>query len=506
MNFIKRTPLHPFLFGVFPILTLFENNMRFISETELVLPIIFVLLIVGSSVFFLKYLLKNNFKSEIIVTFLIVLSLTYGTIYFLIDDVEINGVDIGRHRYLLILFFSAIILFSFFIIKSKKDMVTLNYVLNFVSIIMVSVIIFNVVSFEINDVAFSKLSEPSIIENSFNVAPDIYFIILDGYPGEKSLEQNLGYDNSNFLDKMESIGFVNHEISYANYPHTFLSIPSMLNMKYLNYLDEILSESRSQTIPYSMGSDNLVMNTAKSLGYTTFSFDSGWGFTRSVKSADLNMCGDNKFLNSEFLINVVKNSILNPIYVKIYESSLVDLKLCVFDELPKINEKTDLPIFVFAHIFMPHPPYLFNENGELNDNTTLELNLDVDSNLNKELFLKQMIFLNSKIFDISKNIIENEDVIIIIASDHGTSFTLGGKSEYFANATDEMISERMDILLLTYNPKNEPVFDDLHTPVNIFRKLYSHYFNLEYPTLPDRVYFGKDGYYDLMNKTNLFFN
>ena len=40
------------------------------------------------------------------------------------------------------------------------------------------------------------------------------------------------------------------------------------------------------------------MNFVKSQGYITVSFDSGWGFTRDMKSADLKLCGDNKIFNS----------------------------------------------------------------------------------------------------------------------------------------------------------------------------------------------------------------
>ena len=512
IKFLQKIPLHPFLFGIFPILSLYESSMKFIPETELIFPLSIILsitalfLIVFKKLF--KKLFKNNHKSEIIVSILIFFGLIYGSVYFLLDDFHIDEFDFGKHRYLLPIGFLIIAVGIYFILKQNNDFNSLHKILNLISLIMVLVIISNILYYEISVFKNLEIGEEIKILTNSNSKPDVYFILLDGYPGEDSLKKIIGFDNDEFISNMEGIGFFNQKKSYANYPHTFLSIPSMLNMKYLNYLDEMLMQTRDQSIPYSLGSNSEVITIANDLGYLTISFDSGWGFTRDIKNTDLNLCGDNQFLNSEFMINIVKRSILNPIYVKIYETDLAEMRLCVLNELPLIHDRSDSPKFVFAHIFMPHPPYIFDEFGNLNELKTIEPNLENEINLNQDLFLNQLKFVNHKIYDISKKIIEqNNDAIIIISSDHGTAFTFEGKKENWNNATNEMISERMDILFLSYTPNQEKIlYENVHTPVNFFRVFFSHYHNLDFPILPDAVYFGEDGYYNLINKTELFFN
>lgn len=501
-------PLHPFLFAIFPILSLYENSIRFVSENELIIPLIVVLTITGIFFIVLKKLFKNNYKSELITSILILFGLFYGTLYFFIDDFTLNGIDIGKHRYLLLICFILISIIFYWIIKKQNDLRTINYVLNLVSLTMVLVIFSNILFYEINNDTQFDNTYISDIQLTRNPGPDIYFIMLDGYPGNDSLKKNNDYDNVEFISNMESIGFVNQKKFFANYPHTFLSLPSMLNMKYLNYLTPILKDSRDQSIPYSMGSNNDVMNIAKNLGYLTVSFDSGWGFTRDMKSSELKLCGDNQFFNSEFIINIAKHSILNPIYVKLYETDHLELKLCAFENLPLIKQRTNSPLFVFAHIFLPHPPYYFDSNGKINDMETLDFNLDHPINLRKDLFLEQLLFTNNKVFDVSQKIIEiNKNSVIIITSDHGTAFTFEGKEENWASPTDDMILERMDNIFLIYEyDKDDSKFQNLHSSVNIFRYVFSNYFEQDLPLLPDRIYFNEDGYYDLMNKTKLFFN
>ena len=65
--------------------------------------------------------------------------------------------------------------------------------------------------------------------------PDIYYIILDDYAGIQSLKQNFNFDNTEFYDQLSKKGFFVSSNSFSNYPFTILSIPSSLNMQYLDF-------------------------------------------------------------------------------------------------------------------------------------------------------------------------------------------------------------------------------------------------------------------------------
>jgi hypothetical protein len=276
-------------------------------------------------------------------------------------------------------------------------------------------------------------------------------------------------------------------------------------MKYLDDIAADLNGTTSQAIPYQIGSDNEVMNFIKSQGYLTVSFDSGWGFTRDMKSADLKLCGDNKIFNSEFMITLVKNSMLNPIYVKVFETNKAEAILCIFEELPKITERTDQPIFAFAHIFSPHPPYIFGANGEIRNLKNIDPHLETVENLDKEAFVNQLIFINKKTAEMVNQLLDSENQpVIIIQSDHGTAFLIEAASDGWKNPTNEMIKERIDNINFIFLPKNiENIFSESTTPVNTFRILFNYYFGTDFKILEDKIYFAKDGSYDLKDVTEI---
>ena len=65
---------------------------------------------------------------------------------------------------------------------------------------------------------------------------DIYYIVLDGYARGDILKEIYAYDNQPFLTQLEELGFYVADSSYANYNQTRLSIPSALNMAYMQDL------------------------------------------------------------------------------------------------------------------------------------------------------------------------------------------------------------------------------------------------------------------------------
>ena len=503
--------IHPILFAVFPVIMLYSINIRFISFSETLLPLIILVGITVPIWFGLKLILKDSLKSAFITSFILVLCFSYGYTYLMIDDFTINDFDVGKHRYLAIPFLAVFAIGIFYLIKTNKKLNVANTVTNVGSLTIVIITLVNIGAYNLENSFSVNFEDDSIVGfesvKSEKELPDIYFIILDAYPGYDSLKTTSNYENNEFVNYLSDRGFFVQKESYSNYAHSFLSIPSTLNMKYLNYLTEQVGNSRDQTIPYEMGSNNLVMNFLKSHGYSTASFDSGWGFTRDMKSAELQLCGDNQLFNSNFLIMLVKASALNPVYVKIFESSHIELKLCAFDELPKVQNRSSEPIFVFAHIFLPHPPFVFDANGGIRSVDSLDLSLEIKDNNNRDAHLEQLKFVNKKITQVVNQLLDSENPpVIIIISDHGSAFLFEGKLESWDNPSNEMIKERMDNIMFIYLPNEINIFYENMTPVNIFRVLFNNYFGTDLEILEDRSFFSKDGYYDLIDVTDILRN
>src|SRR5207244_2209263 len=66
--------------------------------------------------------------------------------------------------------------------------------------------------------------------------PDVYYIMLEEYAGERTLADQFGYDNRPFMDALSQLGFYVARDSTTNYPRTELSLASSLNMNYLDAL------------------------------------------------------------------------------------------------------------------------------------------------------------------------------------------------------------------------------------------------------------------------------
>ena len=188
---------------------------------------------------------------------------------------------------------------------------------------------------------------------------------------------------------------------------------------------------------------------------------------------------------------------LKPFYVYLL-NDLSDVILCTFSTLPEVKENTSEPIFVLAHIMIPHPPFIFGPNGESISPDSLDLFspthwFDKESAINQITFTnKQTQELISKIFSHSKN-----SSIIIIQGEYGSAFTAysaacmkdGKLGCDYRNLTNENLNERMSNFGAYYLPSNDyNLFYDSMTPVNTFRIIFNSYFDDEYPILEDKMY------------------
>ena len=141
--------------------------------------------------------------------------------------------------------------------------------------------------------------------NNVPIKPDIYLLIFDEYAGNISLKNNFQYDNTDFLKKLESAGFYVPKISYANYPNTGLSIPSTLNMNYLDFLTEELGkDSADMRLPNEFRDNSLVMKVLKLYGYEITSCYGGVGALGNTNLVSEKLCSHGT-VNTDLRKNIV---------------------------------------------------------------------------------------------------------------------------------------------------------------------------------------------------------
>lgn len=315
---------------------------------------------------------------------------------------------------------------------------------------------------------------------------DIYYIILDGYARADVLRELYGYDNSPFLERLEDVGFRVVGDARANYALTFLSLASSLNAQYLDELARRLQGLEgppARTVPFDMIEENTVMKFLKQRGYATYNLETWWGGTQHLRTADVNV-GCAVSTGWEFHKVLLSTTAAYPLRDRL--PMLVDdyeVQLCLLEKLLRIHEEPG-PKFVFAHILTPHHPAVFSADGAPAEGDPTLLG-DENGWANKDGYLGELTFINTIMLRLVETLqaAGEPQPIIVIHSDHGPA------SSGWENTT-EVVRERVPILNALYLPGVDSVpLQELVTPVNTFRFVFSEYLGVRRELLTNNSYF-----------------
>ena len=408
----------------------------------------------------------------------------------MIQGAAVGTFMVGRHRYLMILWALLFILGLYFTIRTRRNLRNFTNILNVAAVVLVVFSIASIGIYKLNTARVEKYTASIEQEEEYElsdqaVASDIYYIILDGYASSSTLREVYGYDNSEFEDYLTEKGFYIANESTSNYPMSFLSMASSLNMEYINHLSDTLGlESDDRTIPHQMIENNRVIKLLKSIGYQYVHFSSGWGPTNYNQYADLNIAISRSSWN-DFQTLLIQTTIADAFIKKFFQDVGRNRVINNFSSLAKMHE-IESKKFIFSHIVCPHPPYLFNRDG--GSVPEAEFNMDEWGQAQKEYYLNQLIYVNKEVKGMIDEILSNSEIppIIIIQADHGPRNTfIEGRYP-----TDDMFREGMRIFNALYIPcegASDLLYESI-TPVNTFRVIFNICFNMDYELLDDRSY------------------
>ncbi len=455
-----------------------------VDPEELVLPLSIALIFTFVIWILLGFILKNRIKSGFIVSIGLVIFFSYGHIFILLDVFQPN-----LPHFILII--PSIVLFglgSYYFIRTKNPLNNATKIVNGIAAAILVVSLVGAGEYFMTESYTPNEIENDIEKNAFKILeankfPDVYYIILDGYAGSKSLQTIANYDNSNFLDFLNKKGFYISSESFSNYANTRLSIPSTLNMKYINYLvNDTKSLNSINKELWEISRDNEVIKNFKSKGYTIYAIETDLVPTENMKNVDFRLCMKEILAVTEFHSMLIRTTILNPIQVYLFSSPYREQVLCGFFELTKSTELNIRPKFVLAHIMIPHQPFVFGPKGEPIFDKILTLE-NKEESWNQDLYLGQLEFANLKMKEVIEKLTENENPpIIIIQSDHGMRHG-DSKNNY------EFLLKYFNNFKAYYFPgEGRNIEFETSTPVNSFRVLFNLYFDDEYEILEDRIY------------------
>jgi len=502
-NITRSTLLHPILFSVFPVIFFYSQSNHIFPFSSFVIPLLVVIFVTLLLLIAVRYILKNKTKSALIVSLFVFLSLTSGHFKNFLSSPE--GVFEVTHIHVFVLYTILVIGGSFYFIKTKRKLDNATIITNSIVVILVALVLVDIGTYNFEKFFYDELDDftpnQSLGVSETQSNPDVYILILDAYANQRVLEKFFDYDNQEFIDSLIEQGFfVPKKYTNSNYDLTDQSLPSILNMDFVdNFVPSGISKKYQEELLLKSMNNNIVMQNFRAMGYKNISLDSGWLGARVVDIADENLCET----PSDFRIhyNLKKMSIWQSLDIIIIHKLEQDPSLniinkidqipidhekrqkvfCSFSELPNINKRFEEPVFVFWHVLSPHPPWVFDSNGD----PPLEVSpLLKDLKKRQTGYVTEMEFINKKVIETTKKIISESDnePIIIIISDHGTRII----DDEFTD--DEKNIIRYGNLMAFYLPNDiEPLAYET-TPVNTFRLIFNSYFNGDYEILENKIF------------------
>jgi hypothetical protein len=345
--------------------------------------------------------------------------------------------------------------------------------------------------------------------------PDVYYIVYDRYGNSQTLQNIYNYDNSSLANYLSGQGFVNRPTASANYPFTMSSITSTLKMDYHTELGkDFAKDSFTQTaFPYRTTFNNPpAAQLLKQNGYKYNQVSSWWDFTRIGINADthptegfrLTLFGKHFYL-SDLSRDILYKSFLLPLFQKgitIGHTAIIKYDL---DNNPRQNFEDQMtalkaiagrsdkstPQFTFAHVLVPHDPYIYTADGSVPSYDSERTDNGVDETVK---YTNQVTYLNKRIKDLVGYIrSKSPDAAIIIQADEGPypkEFRGELTPTHYYNPADlplPQMKQKFGVLASYYMPgvDQDTVTNNITASVNPLRFVLSHYLGYDLPPLPD---------------------
>ncbi len=482
---------HPYLFAIAPIVHLYAHNFGQCDAREFGRYLAAALAATAVLLAVAWLVTRSATKATCVVTVFIIIFMNYGRLYdFLVSEKALSLLPQYAGHWVLSCVSAALIAAAvIYFRRTRRNLQPLCGFLTCTASILVALSAAQIISqTEIQDSELGNLLDP--LKNYSKAAPlaektadhpDVFYIILDGYARADNLQRLFGFDNSEFLDCLRSRGFYVADRSCSNYPYTFISLASSLHMR---YLDDLLDPSHAPNI-YRFSRflrSPLVGRIFQSKGYRFIHFKTNFFPTSRSDIADVSVGGGPDWLRDEFSQVLWRSTML-----RMLEPSMAAQHLQAFEALKRIPQ-TKGPTFTFAHLIIPHHPYVFDRDGNILQYVSQSLAWDAAMSKSKQDYIEQMRFLNRKVQEVIDHILATSPVppIIIVQADHGTMFT-HPDGVPTAEELDRFGLERMPILNAYLVPEKmrQKLYPSI-SPVNTFRLLLTECFGEHFELLPDR--------------------
>ena len=491
---LQTIPFFVFLLPLFFVLHGYRQNMGYIHPGEAIL--LAGIYLIGSSIDFGLYLVlyRNTAKAALAAGFLLGFYFFFGALQ---DFLKAHIHALSRYAIVLPAFGIAAIALIIFLRHPHRDFSRLLFYLNILFLVYILIdgaAILLPAANPNHDRHHVAASNTTITYTPYTgtTRPDIYFLIFDAYTSSLGLKDQYHYDNSDFDRFLTEKGFHIQYGSHSNYKYTILSMPSILNMCYLDKLKDVKGGPVQEYYYLSdLIRDNELTDWLHSIGYDIVNcsiFDLRGHpspITESLLPLQTRLITD-QTLYSRFYRDVGWNFYqfaVNPLSEKEIDLSLNnDNKL--IDRLKAASTATSArPRFIYGHFNIPHPPYYFDKEDRRRKVAAPYRPTDED---NVQDYLDYLNHTNKTAEAMIDGILTNTHgrAVILLMGDHGLRFhdRLGYNPLSFVQNQNAV-----------YFPgKDYHLFYDSISGVNQFRVVLNTLFGQNLPLLKDSIVNVKD--------------
>lgn len=491
----KNFPWPVFLFSLYPVISLVRVNLGQIRAGDTVRPagvclLLGILIFIGMMVMF-----HHPFKAEFLTSVILIAFFSYGMLYESLQNSAGPFHTLARHRILLGILFALLIGMTIWVKQRSDSFLRLIHQ----GMLMAGIVAVGIPAVQIgswlvqnNLLSSSSYSPQQVLTESVGKPgnlPDIYYIILDSYTRSDTMKAGVGFDNSEFIKNLRSMGFYVADCAQSNYSQTYLSLTSILNMNYIHGLvDEngekgpVLYKSWRKSFQ-----ESLVTESLKAQGYHLMTYESNypWLTFNDAEMIPVNLNGMTPFeglLKDQSILSAIPDRYLTGLGQDAINRRKYQSIQYVLRQTETLPEKTG-PKFVFIHLSVPHPPFVFGPDGQYQ--TVAGDKSEFDDNYSMEDYLlgykNQSEFISKQMIEVLQALINGSATppVIIVQGDHGPS-----------HLTE---NDRMNILNALYIPGLPP--ETLYptiSPVNSFRVIFNTIFGENLPLQPDLAFYTKN--------------
>jgi Sulfatase len=326
--------------------------------------------------------------------------------------------------------------------------------------------------------------------------PDIYVLLLDGYPRADVLERRFGIDNSPFLDELRDLGFDVASASHANYVFTQLTLASMFQMRHLEEIPELAPLIGTPGWHVNALRDALIDSpafaTLRAAGYQIVATQPGYEHVALRNAADRVLeHGEMNDLERDVLKRTWLLDPLGALMPTFFTCPPRDRVVHAFDDLVRLaDEDRGQPTFTWVHVPAPHLPLALDADGQALplDPRRFDASDVAGFGMSDAQFATayagELNYLNGRVLDAVRALEiapGRREPVIVILSDHGYTYDLAD------------VQARLGNFFAAFTPQAPALLAEPPTLVNLMPILFNRFLGTHDPMSADRYFLSPGG-------------